>query len=88
MPVAPAAGARGDVLTHGDTEMAGQLKTEAVVLRWIRYGEADRVLHLSHAARGRIGGDREGIAQPRSRFGGRLEPFFRLDLVLHEGRGT
>src|SRR5262249_47842944 len=25
--------------------------------------------------------------RPRSRFGGRLEPFFRLDLMLHEGRG-
>ena len=27
------------------------------------------------------------MRKPRSRFGGRLEPFFRLDLVLHEGRG-
>src|SRR5680860_253360 len=26
-------------------------------------------------------------AAPRSRFGGRLEPCFRLDLVLHRGRG-
>ena len=24
-------------------------------------------------------------ARPKSRFGGRLEPFFRLDLILHEG---
>lgn len=63
------------------------LETEAVVLRSIRYGEADRILHLYSAARGRIGAIAKGARRPRSRFGGRLEPFFRLDLVLHEGRG-
>jgi DNA repair protein RecO (recombination protein O) len=68
--------------------MAGTtLKTEAVVLRSIRYGEADRILHLYSTARGRIGAIAKGARRPRSRFGGRLEPFFRLNLVLHEGRG-
>src|SRR6476619_230265 len=67
--------------------MAGSLKTEAVVLRSIRYGEADRILHLYSASRGRMGAIAKGARRPRSRFGGRLEPFFRLDLVLHEGRG-
>jgi DNA repair protein RecO (recombination protein O) len=65
----------------------GTFKTEAVVLRSIRFGEADRVLHLYSANRGRIGAIAKGSRRPRSRFGGRLEPFFRLDLVLHEGRG-
>jgi DNA repair protein RecO (recombination protein O) len=68
--------------------MAGTtLKTEAVVLRSIRYGEADRILHLYSAQRGRVGGIAKGARKPRSRFGGRLEPFFRLDMLLHEGRG-
>ena len=67
--------------------MAGKFKTEAIVLRSIRYGEADRVLHLYSATRGRIGAIAKGSRRPKSRFGGRLEPFFRLDLVLHEGRG-
>jgi DNA repair protein RecO (recombination protein O) len=68
--------------------MAGTtLKTEAVVLRSIRYGEADRILHLYSAKRGRIGAIAKGARKPRSRFGGRLEPFFRLDMLLHEGRG-
>jgi len=62
------------------------LKTEAVVLRSIRYGEADRILHLYSALRGRIGAIAKGVRKPRSRFGGRLEPFFRLDLILYEGR--
>jgi DNA repair protein RecO (recombination protein O) len=67
--------------------MAGSFKTEAVVLRSIRFGEADRILHLYSARRGRIGAIAKGSRRPRSRFGGRLEPFFRLDLVLYEGRG-
>ena len=57
------------------------------MLRSIRYGEADRILHLYSKTRGRIGAIAKGARKPRSRFGGRLEPFFRLDLVLHEGRG-
>jgi len=68
--------------------MAGTtLKTEAVVLRSIRYAEADRILHLYSATKGRIGAIAKGARRPKSRFGGRLEPFFRLNLVLHEGRG-
>jgi DNA repair protein RecO (recombination protein O) len=65
----------------------GTFKTEAVVLRSIRFGEADRILHLYSVNRGRIGAIAKGSRRPRSRFGGRLEPFFRLSLVLHEGRG-
>jgi DNA repair protein RecO (recombination protein O) len=66
--------------------MPGSLKTEAIVLRSIRYGEADRIVHLYTPHRGRIGAIAKGVRRSRSRFGGRLEPFFRLDLVLHEGR--
>jgi DNA repair protein RecO (recombination protein O) len=65
----------------------GSFKTEAVVLRSIRYGEADRIIHLYSRTRGRLGAIAKGSRRPRSRFGGRLEPFFRLDLVLYEGRG-
>ncbi len=67
--------------------MPGNFKTQAVVLRSIRYGEADRVVHLYSATRGRLGAIAKGSRRPKSRFGGRLEPFFRLDLVLYEGRG-
>jgi len=63
------------------------VKTEAIVLRSIRYGEADRILHLYTTARGRVNAIAKGVRRPRSRFGGRLEPFFRLDMMLHEGRG-
>ena len=62
-------------------------KTEAVVLRSIRYGEADRVLHLFTLERGRLGAIAKGARKTKSRFGGRLEPFSHVELVLHEGRG-
>ena len=67
--------------------MPGSFKTEAIVLRSIRYAEADRVLHLYSSTRGRLNAIAKGSRRPRSRFGGRLEPFFRLDLVLYQGRG-
>lgn len=66
--------------------MAGPLTTEAVVLRSLRYGEADRILHLYTPGRGRIGAIAKGVRRARSRFGGRLEPFFVLRMGLHEGR--
>jgi DNA repair protein RecO (recombination protein O) len=67
--------------------MPGPLKTEGIVVRSLRYGEADRILHLYTPRRGKIGAIAKGVRRARSRFGGRLEPFFRLDLVLHQGRG-
>jgi len=67
--------------------MAGLLKTEAVVLRSMRYGEADRILHVYTPHRGRVSAIAKGVRRARSRFGGRLEPFFRLRIELHEGRG-
>src|SRR5271154_5504934 len=67
--------------------MAGRpVKTEAVVLRSMRYGEADRILHLYTPDRGRVSAIAKGVRRARSRFGGRLEPFFRLRIELHEGR--
>ena len=66
--------------------MPGSVKTEAIVLRSLRYGEADRILHLYTPQRGRVSAIAKGVRKARSRFGGRLEPFFRLELVLHEGR--
>jgi DNA repair protein RecO (recombination protein O) len=66
--------------------MSGPVKTEAIVLRSMRFGEADRILHLYTPHRGRISAIAKGVRRTKSRFGGRLEPFFSLRLVLHEGR--
>jgi DNA repair protein RecO (recombination protein O) len=62
-------------------------KTEAVVLRSFRLGEADRVLHLYTLDRGRIGAVAKGVRKTKSRFGARLEPLSHVALMLHEGSG-
>jgi DNA repair protein RecO (recombination protein O) len=68
--------------------MAGRsYTTEAVILRSLRFGEADRVLHLYTLDRGRVGAVAKGVRRTKSRFGGRLEPLSHVELVLHQGRG-
>ena len=61
--------------------------TEAVVLRSFRLGEADRVLHVYTEEHGRVGAVAKGVRKTKSRFGGRLEPFSHVELMLHRGRG-
>src|SRR5947209_2710202 len=68
--------------------MAGRAyKTEAVVLRSFRFGEADRVLHLYTLDRGRLGAVAKGIRKTKSRFGARLEPLSHVEWMLHQGSG-
>ena len=57
------------------------------MLRSIRYGEADRIVHLYTPLHGRLSAIAKGARRSRSRFGARLEPFFHVRAVLHEGRG-
>ena len=88
VPAAPAHPSLVDVRSAAHTRrVAGTFKTEAVVLRSIRFGEADRVLHLYSEDRGRLGAVAKGVRRVRSRLGGRLEPLSRVKLVLHQGRG-
>ena len=63
------------------------ITTEAVVLRSLRFAEADRILHLYTEELGRVGAIAKGARKTRSRFGGRLEPLSHVELVLHPGRG-
>src|SRR5918994_3523210 len=67
--------------------MARTYRTEAVVLRSSRLGEADRVLHVYTADRGRVGAMAKGIRKTKSRFGARLEPLSHVELMLHQGSG-
>lgn len=78
--------APADVLSRL-VRIARTVTTEAVVLRSLRFSEADRILHLYTADRGRVGAIAKGVRKTRSRFGGRLEPLSHVELVLHEGRG-
>ena len=67
--------------------MGRTYKSDAVVLRSIRYAEADRILHLYTSERGRIGAIAKGVRRTMSRFGGRLEPLGHVELMLHQGSG-
>ena len=68
--------------------MAGRAhRTEAIVLRSLRFSEADRILHIYTRERGRLGAIAKGARKTSSRFGARLEPLSHVELVLHEGSG-
>ncbi len=67
--------------------MGRSYRTDAVVLRSLRFAEADRILHLYTSERGRIGAIAKGIRKTRSRFGARLEPLSHVELQMHEGSG-
>jgi DNA repair protein RecO (recombination protein O) len=66
--------------------MGQTIKTEAIVLRSIRYAEADRILHVYTPDRGRVSAIAKGARRAKSRFGARLEPFMQVQLLLREGR--
>ncbi len=57
-----------------------------IVLRTYAFGEADRVVVLLSPQRGKIRTVAKGVRKTTSRFGGRLEPFTHVELVLYEGR--
>jgi DNA repair protein RecO (recombination protein O) len=67
--------------------VSASVKAEVVILRSLRYGEADRILHLYSLELGRIGAIAKGARRATSRFGGRLEPITRSEVLLHRGRG-
>ena len=61
-------------------------KSKGIVLRSIRYGEADRILDLYTRDAGLVSTIAKGIRRTKSRFGGRLEPLSCVDFLAYEGR--
>lgn len=61
-------------------------KTEAIVLRTMELGEADRVLTVLTPRLGKLRVIAKGVRKPRSRIGGGLQPFSDVQLVLAVGR--
>ncbi len=64
----------------------GLYRDQGIVLRSFRLGEADRIVTLMSANRGKVRAVAKGIRRTKSRFGGRLEPTNHLALLLYEGR--
>ncbi len=59
---------------------------QGIVLRSFPLGEADRIVVMLSPNHGKVRAVAKGVRKTKSRFGGRLEPFSHVDLVLYEGR--
>lgn len=59
---------------------------QGIVLRSYPFGEADRVVVILSPNQGKLRTVAKGVRKTKSRFGGRLEPFTHVDLVLYQGR--
>src|SRR5260370_21652062 len=61
-------------------------KEEGVVVGTMRRGEADRIVTFVGRGQGKIRAVAKGVRKTKSRFGGRLEPFTQVSLVMWRGR--
>lgn len=59
-------------------------KTEALILRTYKLGEADRIVVFLTRDRGKKRGVANGARRPRSQFAGALEPLTRVGLTYYE----
>jgi DNA repair protein RecO (recombination protein O) len=59
-------------------------KTDALILRTYKLGEADRIVVFLTRDRGKKRGVANGARRPRSRFAGALEPFTRVGVSYYE----
>lgn len=61
-------------------------KDQAVVLKTMRLGEADRIVTFFCRSHGKVRAVAKGVRKVKSRFRGRLEPFSYVSLVLWRSR--
>ncbi len=59
---------------------------EAVVLRTFPLGEADRIVVMLTRNHGKVRAVAKGVRRLKSRFGGRLEPFMRVNMLIAKGK--
>ena len=59
---------------------------QGIVLRSYPFGESHRVVVLLSPKHGKLRTVAKGVRKTKSRFGGRLETFCHVDLVLYEGK--
>jgi DNA repair protein RecO (recombination protein O) len=68
--------------------MPGLYRDEGIVLKTIKLGEADRIVTLYNRETGKVRAVAKGIRKTKSRFGARLEPFTRVELMIYKGRSN
>lgn len=67
--------------------MPNDLRTKAIVLRRINYGEYDRILNLL-SPEGNFSVLAKGVRKEKSRLAGGIEPFLISDVVIHQSRSA
>jgi DNA repair protein RecO (recombination protein O) len=70
----------------GDNRDVQGYRDDGVVLRTHKLGEADRIITVLTRQNGRVRAVAKGVRRTKSRFGGRLEPFTHVDLLIYPGR--
>lgn len=70
------------------TAAPATVRTPALVLRRVDYGEADRIVTLLTESHGKIAVLARGARRSKQRFGASLEPFGVLEAGLSLGRGS
>jgi DNA repair protein RecO (recombination protein O) len=61
---------------------------QGIVVRSMKLGEADKIVTIMTQGSGKVRAVAKGIRKTTSRFGGRLEPFTHVSLLVHKGRGS
>lgn len=63
------------------------IRTPAIVLSRVNYGEADRILQLITPAHGKLSVIARGVRREKSKLAGGIELLAECELTLHQGRG-
>ena len=61
-------------------------REQGIVLGAAKLAEADKIVTILTQGSGKVRAVAKGIRRTQSRFGGRLEPFTHVDLLLYRGR--
>lgn len=63
------------------------IRTRAIVLSRVNYGEADRILQLITPDHGKLGVIARGVRREKSKLAGGIELLAECELTLHQGKG-
>ncbi len=61
-------------------------KAQGIVLKSVKLGEADKIITFFTDSYGKTSAIAKGLRRTKSKFGGRLEPFTHIDLLLYKGK--
>lgn len=63
------------------------IRTRAIVLSRVNYGEADRILQIITPDHGKMGVIARGVRREKSKLAGGIELLAECELTLHQGKG-